>query len=150
RTFVTHELDKKGMHIPEGIHRDLSGGFISKNKGYIHYTIGQRKKLGIDLNKRVFVHSINPEQNTVVLSDYASLYKSSFTIIHYYFHSRTDTHKKLIVKIRYREQATECTISSKDESTLTVHLRTPLESIAPGQTAVFYDDDCVVGGGFIQ
>ncbi|MDA3883218.1 MAG: tRNA 2-thiouridine(34) synthase MnmA [Bacteroidales bacterium] len=150
RAFVMHELYKKGIHIPEGTHRDLSGNVISKNKGYIHYTVGQRKKLGINLNKRVFVHSIHPEQNTILLSDYASLYKTSFTIINYYFHSIADTQKKLIVKIRYREQATECTITSESESSLIVHLCTPLESIAPGQTAVFYDGDCVVGGGFIQ
>src|SRR5690554_893241 len=150
RAFVTHELHKKGIHIPEGTYLDVSGNVISKNKGYIHYTIGQRKKLGINLNKRMFVHSIIPEKNEIILSDYSLLYKSSFIVKNYYFQRIEDTKKNLIVKIRYREQATECIITIKSESILTVHLCTPLESIAPGQTAEFYDGNCVVGGGFIQ
>jgi len=77
------------------------------------------------------------------------LYKTLFRVENYYFHTLDDCAQELIVKIRYRNQAHFCTITIVDEKNLTVHLHTPLEAIAPGQTAVFYAGKRVVGGGVI-
>ena len=149
RPFVSKELEKQGITIPQGTHVNEKGEVLSKNEGYVWYTIGQRKHLGIDLNTRLFVKEIDANKNSVTLSSYKSLYKNSFQIKDFYFHSIEDSKKPLIVKIRYRKQHNTCNLEMIDSNTIQVNLDTNLESIAPGQTAVFYDEDRVVGGGFI-
>ena len=149
RPFITQELQKRGIQIPQGKYRNEQGEFIAKNEGYLWYTVGQRRQLGVHLNSRVFVKSIHAAENSVVLSNYTALFKTQFCVENYYFHTLEDTKKTLIVKIRYRKQANLCTLEIINETQLIVHLSKPLESIAPGQTAVFYDEGRVVGGGFI-
>ncbi|MFO7869543.1 MAG: tRNA 2-thiouridine(34) synthase MnmA [Bacteroidales bacterium] len=149
RPFIVNELSKRNTTIPNGKFIDIHGAFLGHNDGYIHYTVGQRKHLGVNFNKRMFVHALNSTKNTVTLSDYSSLYKKEFYVHNFYFHTSQDIHKKLIVKIRYREQAHECTIEKIDTKKIRIILAKPLNSIAPGQTAVFYDNRRVVGGGFI-
>ncbi|MCL2326998.1 MAG: tRNA 2-thiouridine(34) synthase MnmA [Bacteroidetes bacterium] len=150
RPFLTKELAKQGKSIDKGSHIGLNGEFLSPNEGYAYYTVGQRKNLGYHANKRLFVHSVQAAQNTVTLSEYKDLYKTSFRVQNYYFHSLDDCKQELIVKIRYRKQAHNCTIEIVDEKNLIVHLQQPLEAIAPGQTAVFFIENRVVGGGFIN
>jgi len=149
RPFVTKELKKQGITIPQGTHINEKGEILSKNEGYVWYTIGQRKHLGIDLNTRLFVKEVDAKKNSVTLSSYEALYKNTFQIKDFYFHSIEDSKKPLIVKIRYRKQRNTCTLEMIDSKTIKVNLDKYLESIAPGQTAVFYDEDRVVGGGFI-
>lgn len=149
RPFISKEFQKMGIQIKSGNFCDTNGNILGTHKGYPFYTVGQRKNLGIHLNKRLFVKEISATENTVTLSDYAPLYKTEFTINSWYFHSEKDISKQLIVKIRYRKQSNYCRLDINTDTTITVKLLTPLESIAPGQTAVFYDDSRVVGGGFI-
>jgi len=149
RPFLTKELEKQGKSIAKGSHIDVNGTFLSPNEGYAWYTVGQRKNLGYHANKRLFVHSVQAAGNTVTLSEYKDLYKTRFPVQNYYFHTLDDCKQELIVKIRYRKQAHKCRVEIVDETNLIVHLHQPLEAIAPGQTAVFYLDNCVVGGGFI-
>lgn len=149
RPFITQELAKRSIHIPHGIHIDEHGTRIAKNEGYIWYTVGQRKHLGIDLNTRMFVKSIDAQNNTVTVSPYSSLFRTQFTVYSYYFHTAHDMVGELTVKIRYRNQINTCTIINISPQSFTVLLHTELEAIAPGQTAVFYKNNMVVGGGFI-
>lgn len=150
RPFFSKELAKQGKTIAKGTHISLDGTVLSSNEGYAWYTVGQRKNLGYNANKRLFVHSIQAAENTVTLSEYKDLYKTSFRVRNYHFHALSDCKQELIVKIRYRNQAHRCTIEIVDEISLIVHVNNPLEAVAPGQTAVFYAGNCVVGGGFIE
>jgi len=150
RPFLVQELAKRNITIPRGNHINEQGEIIAPNEGYTWYTVGQRKQLGIALNTRLFVKCINAQDNTVTLSPYISLFRTQFIVHSYYFHSPTDMQGDLTVKIRYRNQEHSCNITDIGEKTCTVQLHTPLEAIAPGQTAVFYKDTRVVGGGFIQ
>jgi tRNA-specific 2-thiouridylase len=150
RPFLDKELAKRGTSIAKGNHISLDGTVLAPNEGYAWYTVGQRKNLGYNANKRLFVHSIQATHNTVTLSEYKDLYRTSFSVRNYYFQDLSDCEQELIVKIRYRNQANLCRIEILDEKNLLVHLHTPLEAIAPGQTAVFFNGSLVVGGGFIN
>ncbi|MDR2963804.1 MAG: tRNA 2-thiouridine(34) synthase MnmA [Bacteroidales bacterium] len=149
RPFVRQELAKQGKAIIAGTHIDLQGNALAPNEGYAFYTVGQRKNLGYNANKRLFVHSVQAEENTVILSEYKDLYRTSFRVKEYYFHSSEDYAQELTVKIRYRNQENVCRVEIVNAQELVVHLHTPLEAVAPGQTAVFYSGKRVVGGGFI-
>jgi tRNA-specific 2-thiouridylase len=98
----------------------------------------------------MFVKSIDAKNNTVTVSPYSSLFRSQFVIHSFYFHTLQDMQGELVVKVRYRNQSNICTLQYNSTESITVILQKPLEAIAPGQTAVFYKNNRVVGGGFID
>ncbi len=130
---------------------DEAGIILGEHKGYPFYTVGQRRGLGIHLNRAVFVKEIVPETNTVVLASLKSLYKTAFFVKEWTLINEADFTKAfdIITKIRYRKQATFSRIVKMDNGLLKIELAEPLESIAPGQAAVFYKESIVVGGGII-
>lgn len=131
---------------------DESGTFLGWHEGYPFYTIGQRRGLGIHLNRPVFVKEIHKERNEVILAPLASLYKEEMLLKDWNIvdTSRLLNSEDVIVRIRYRKQANHCTVSITDENFLHVLLREPLESIASGQAAAFYDEaGLLLGGGII-
>ncbi len=150
RSFVTRELAKRSVRVEAGKFVDEHGNYISNNKGYVWYTVGQRKQLGLNINTRMFVKSIDAKNNTVTVSPYSSLFRSQFVIHSFYFHTLQDMQGELVVKVRYRNQSNICTLQYNSTESITVILQKPLEAIAPGQTAVFYKNNRVVGGGFID
>ena len=149
RTFLRREVP--GGSIVPGKFFDEEGNFIARNEGYPFYTIGQRRGLGVDLNRAVFVKEIIPEENKIILSDLKALEKTEMRLKEWnitnpaLLFSRDD----IIVKIRYRKQANRCTVTLQPDNTLYVHLHEPLTAIAAGQAAAFYKDDVVLGGGII-
>ena len=149
RTFLRNNVSVEA--IQKGKFFDEKGNFIAWHEGYPFYTIGQRRGLGIDLNRAVFVKEIIPSENKVVLGDLKSLEKvemrlKDWNIIN---PSLLLGHDDVIVKIRYRKQANRCTVTLLPDNTLHVQLREPLTAIAAGQAAAFYRDDVVLGGGII-
>lgn len=149
RSFLLSEL-------PEGTIRpgkfyDEQGNYIARHEGYPFYTIGQRRGLGIDLNRPVFVKEIHPEENKVILGDLKSLEKHEMMLTDCNVISpemlldRDD----VIVRIRYRKQANRCVVHLLPDGTLHVRLLEPLTAIASGQAAAFYRDGMVLGGGII-
>ena len=116
------------------------------------YTIGQRRGLGIDLNRAVFVKEIFPEENKVILSNLKALKKTEMTLKDWNITNPDALLCKddVIVKIRYRKQANRCTVTLQADNTLHVQLHEPLTAIATGQAAAFYREDVVLGGGIIQ
>ena len=149
RTFLRREVPE-GVITP-GKFYDEQGNYIARHEGYPFYTIGQRRGLGIDLNRPVFVKGIIPETNKVVLGDLKSLEKTEMRLKDWNIVSPEALLEKddVIVKIRYRKQANRCVVSLLSDQTLHVHLLEPLAAIAPGQAAAFYRDDVVLGGGII-
>lgn len=149
RTFLRGELPPET--IRPGKFFDETGHFIAWHEGYPFYTIGQRRGLGIDLNRAVFVKEIIPEENKVVLGDLKSLEKTSMVLKDWNVAHPSALFGKddVIVKIRYRKQANRCTVMLQPDGTLFVQLYEPLTAIASGQAAAFYRDDVVLGGGII-
>lgn len=149
RSFLRRELPEGS--IQKGKFFDEKGNFIAWHEGYPFYTIGQRRGLGIDLNRAVFVKEIFPSENKVVLGDLKSLEKTEmrlkdWNLVH---PSLVLGKEDVIVKIRYRKQANRCTVTLLPDHTLQVQLHEPLTAIAAGQAAAFYREDVLLGGGII-
>ena len=151
RSFLKREvpagrLPGKGLFIGE------KGEILGSHEGYPFYTIGQRRGLGIHLNRAVFVKEVRTATNEVVLAPLASLYKDEMLLKDWNLVSeqRVLGMETVIVKIRYRKQANRCRVALMADGCLRVSLLEPLEAIAPGQAAAFYDaDGLLLGGGII-
>ncbi|RGD50936.1 tRNA 2-thiouridine(34) synthase MnmA [Bacteroides sp. AM16-13] len=137
--------------IRRGRFIDEKGNFIAWHEGYPFYTIGQRRGLGIHLNRPVFVKEIDPEKNEVVLASLSSLEKTEMWLKDWNLvnQERTLGRSDIIVKIRYRKQENHGTITVTSDHLLHVQLHEPLTAIAPGQAAAFYGDGLLLGGGII-
>ena len=137
--------------IRRGRFVDEKGTFIAWHEGYPFYTIGQRRGLGIHLNRPVFVKEIDPEKNEVVLASLSSLEKTEMWLKDWNLvnQERTLDRSDIIVKIRYRKQENHGTITVTSDHLLHVQLHEPLTAIAPGQAAAFYGDGLLLGGGII-
>jgi tRNA-uridine 2-sulfurtransferase len=150
RPFLKSQLKNPDKLIFPGNFIDEQGKTLGLHEGFPLYTVGQRRGL-IHLNRKVFVKEILPQTNEVVLAPLRNMYKNEFFVKDYnlvdmnLFSAKFDT----VCRIRYRKQNTLSRIVILDENRLKVELAEPLESIAPGQTAVFYRDGKVLGGGFI-
>ena len=147
--------DNSEKEIPgEGNFVDEDGNILGKHKGIIHYTIGQRKGLGIAMGHPVFVKEINAERNEVVLSHEDALFKNEVICNRLNFLSidgiKPGKEIRAKAKIRYHHKPQAATLSMIDEDRLRIVFDEPVRAVTPGQSAVFYDDnDCVVGGGVI-
>ena len=137
--------------IRRGRFVDEKGNFIAWHVGYPFYTIGQRRGLGIHLNRPVFVKEIDPENNEVMLASLSSLEKTEMWLKDWNLvnQERTLGRSDIIVKIRYRKQENHGTITVTSDHLLHVQLHEPLTAIAPGQAAAFYGDGLLLGGGII-
>lgn len=151
RSFLKRELPA-GQLPGRGRFVDEKGEFLGWHEGYPFYTIGQRRGLGIDLNRAIFVKEIRVEKNEVVLAPLISLYKGEMYLKDWNLIDEKDVlnSEEIIVKIRYRKQANRCRVVLKADGNLRVSLLEPLESIASGQAAAFYDGNgLLLGGGII-
>ena len=130
---------------------DEKGDFIAWHEGYPFYTVGQRRGLGIHLNRAVFVKEIRPEKNEVVLASLQALEKTEMLLKDWNIVNRERLlgHADIIVKIRYRKQENHCTVTVTPDNFLRVQLHEPLTAIASGQAAAFYKDGLLLGGGII-
>ncbi|MDO4805575.1 MAG: tRNA 2-thiouridine(34) synthase MnmA [Lachnospiraceae bacterium] len=138
----------------EGFFVDEAGRKLGKHKGIIHYTVGQRKGLGIALGHPVYVKEIRPDANEVVLGDEKSLYQSEILCrdVNYLGISGLADGERLrcMAKIRYHHRPQEAVITAAGPDSVRVSFKKPVRAAAPGQSAVFYDaDGCVIGGGVI-
>lgn len=155
RSFLKRELGGATGDVSrlfsKGRFVDENGTFLGWHAGYPFYTIGQRRGLGIHLNRAVFVKEIRPETNVVVLASLQSLEKNAMWLKDWNMvdESRLLGHDDVIVKIRYRKQANRCTVALTSDDLLHVKLHEPLTSVAVGQAAAFYKDGLVLGGGII-
>lgn len=130
---------------------DEKGDFIAWHEGYPFYTVGQRRGLGIHLNRAVFVKEIRPEKNEVALASLQALEKTEMLLKDWNIVNRERLlgHADIIVKIRYRKQENHCTVTVTPDNFLHVQLHEPLTAIASGQAAAFYKDGLLLGGGII-
>lgn len=140
-----------GEKLPTGNFVDVDGNVLGQHQGIIHYTIGQRKGLGIALGKPAFVVEIRPETNEVVIGTNEDVHGMSLIADRLNAMSIPEYTDGLevIAKIRYNHQGAKCRITKLSKDRIRCDFEEPQRAITPGQAVVFYDGDIVVGGGTI-
>ncbi len=139
-----------GATFAAGDYLDLDGKVLGRHKGVIHYTIGQRKGLGIALGRHAFVLNKNADTNEVVLGDEEHLfYKRVELCDTNLIASQKLDGIRAKAKLRYRHNEQPCTIHQTEKNKTILEFDTPQRAPSPGQAAVFYDGDIVLGGGTI-
>jgi len=130
---------------------DLEGNVIGKHKGIVHYTIGQRKGLGISLGKPAYVVKIIPEKNVVVIGDNEKVYSKGLIArdVNFISIDRLEQPLEVESKIRYTAKAAKSRIIPLEGNMVKVEFQEPQRAVTPGQAVVFYDGDVLVGGGTI-
>ncbi len=152
RTF----LAEQGIAIPAGEYIDADGKVLGMHQGFCHYTIGQRKGLGIALCSPKFVTKIDATHNRVTLGDRNDLLVKEATIeeVRLRDWDWLDESPALQARIRYKSPAVEATIKQRSETAIgaeaTIIFKEPVWGVTPGQSLVMYKDDLVIGGGIIQ
>ena len=138
------KASKKGLlkHFP-------SGEQIGEHEGIHHFTIGQRKGLGVSSNKPLFVVKIDSAHQEVWLGEEKNLYSSYVEVGETHWLDEARSGEKLDVKVRFRDPASPAYIYKKPHSYLLKFL-TPKKAVTPGQSAVFYRGGQILGGGVIQ
>jgi tRNA-uridine 2-sulfurtransferase len=151
RGFLKRRVDGLEEKLADGNFVDRSGKVVGKHKGYPFYTVGQRKGLDITFGKPVFVTEIIPETNTVVLGDENDLDRSEMTVgkINMIKYDGISNGMEALTKIRYKDKGTLSNLYT-DGAAVKVKFYENAKGVAPGQSAVFYEGDDVIGGGIIQ
>ncbi|MFH1654100.1 MAG: tRNA 2-thiouridine(34) synthase MnmA [Pseudomonadota bacterium] len=131
-----------------GDYVDVEGNVIGKHKGIHAYTIGKRRALNLSLGKRKYVVRIDAPQNKIVIGDEKDLMSSSMVVEKLNWLEIPDFDKKYLVKIRYNHKGVISKLEASGDK-IKVKFDLPQKAVTPGQAAVFYDGDVVVGGGWI-
>lgn len=149
RTFIETEMPSAKN---PGAFTDAQGRHLGQHHGIAFYTLGQRRGLGIAADRRLYVQQVNPSTNTVVIGPEEDLLRSLCDVreLNLFDESLLRAPSDLSVKVRYATPATPATVQPVDAKTLRIHFHAPQRALSPGQSAVFYRDDRVLGGGMIQ
>lgn len=144
RTF----LAEQGVTVPQGEYIDSRGKVLGMHQGHCHYTIGQRKGLGIALGAPKFVTKIDATNNRITLGDREDLLTTEATIADVRIRDWDWLHESPAVqaRIRYKSPAVDATLLAEEH----IHFSTPVWGVTPGQSLVIYKEDLVIGGGIIQ
>lgn len=147
------EADKNGIYtgLTPGNFVNTAGEVIGKHKGYIHYTVGQRKGLGIAMGQPVFVKEIRPQTNEVVLCNSDEVFSDRLLArnVNFMAIEGIDGELEAEAKIRYSHKGAKCVIRQTGEDEVMCIFEEPQRAITPGQAVVFYQGDYVLGGGTI-
>lgn len=143
--------EHSGRTIPEGNFVTSDGTVIGRHRGITHYTVGQRKGLGLSMGRPVFVTEIRPQTNEVVVGEYDDVFTDRLICGDLQFMSVADIPDELAVvaKIRYNHQGAKAVVHRLDQNRAEVIFREPVRAVTPGQAVVFYDGEYVAGGGTI-
>lgn len=150
RRFLRHKVPD--INLLEGGDFILTDGtVVGRHRGYPFYTVGQRKGLEIALGRPVFVVEIRPETNTIVLGEEHDLRKRGMWVrgINLQKYENINTSINSVTKVRYKDPGTECTVKQHGDM-MEVIFDHDVNAIAPGQSAVFYEGEDLIGGGWIK
>lgn len=136
----------------EGNIVNSNGEILGKHQGLYKYTIGQRKGLGISYRVPLFVIGFNKERNEVIVGEESEIYKKEMLVdnINLLLIDSLQEKMKVSVKTRYSSKEERATIEMVEDGIIKVVFENPVARITPGQSAVFYIDDIVLGGGKIK
>lgn len=148
RTF----LAEQGIHVPQGEYVNNQGQVLGLHQGYCHYTIGQRKGLGIALGVPKFVTKIDATNNRVTLGDREDLLSTHAMIADVRIRDWDWLQESPTIqaRIRYKSPAVNAKLIPNGLNESTIHFTSPVWGVTPGQSLVMYKDNLVVGGGIIQ
>ncbi|MEO8341864.1 MAG: tRNA 2-thiouridine(34) synthase MnmA [Nitrospirota bacterium] len=149
RTFIEQkapDAKKPGAFV------DDEGRYLGEHEGIAFYTPGQRRGLGIATGRRLYVQQVEPATNTVVLGAEESLRRSQCDVadLNLFDGSLLNGSSEVEVKVRYATPSTSATVQPLSDGTLRILFHEPQRALSPGQSAVLYRNDRVLGGGIIQ
>ena len=153
RGFLKRRVEGLEEKVAGGNFVDKQGNILGQHKGYPFYTVGQRKGLDITFGKPVYVTAIRPETNTVVLGDEGDLDEQEMVVgkLNLMKYESITPGMEAVTKIRYKDRGTLSNLYPSGEGNkVSVRFYDKAKGIAPGQSAVFYEGDEVIGGGIIQ
>ncbi len=144
--------ERRGNEIKPGNFVDTQGRRLGTHKGIAHYTVGQRKGLGIALGKPVYVVEIIPEKNLVVLGDEKEVFSRELIAsqMNFITFEKLEGPIDVKAKIRYSAKEAAAKVIPIDDEKVRVIFEEPQRAITPGQAVVFYQEDVLVGGGTIE
>ncbi|RMF24912.1 MAG: tRNA 2-thiouridine(34) synthase MnmA [Bacteroidetes bacterium] len=151
RGFLKRRVEGLEERVKGGYFVNTKGEILGTHQGYPFYTVGQRKGLGIALGQPMFVTEIIPETNTVVLGTEDELVRNGMVVgqVNAMKYDPLPQGLEVVTKIRYRHQGALSTLHTTPDGEVEVHFHANVKGVAPGQSAVFYEGDDVVGGGII-
>lgn len=150
--YATLIADKAPDKIPgEGNFVTKDGIVLGRHKGITHYTIGQRKGLGLAMGHHVFVTEIRPKTNEVVIGEAEDVFSSELTCNQINFMGMEDLKepRRVWAKIRYAHAGEWCILERTGEDEILCRFEKPVRAVTPGQAVVFYEGEYVLGGGVI-
>lgn len=142
-----------GIDMPKGNFVTTGGKVLGEHKGLCHYTIGQRRGLGLPMGHRVFVKALDTEKNEVVVAENKDMFTNEVKMNELSFmgiEDLTENGEKFVGKIRYGHQGTECMAYRTGRDEVTCIFDEPVRAATPGQAMVLYRDNYVAMGGVIQ
>lgn len=152
RDFLLQQIPNLNEVIGKGFFVDKKGKKLGLHKGFPFYTIGQRKGLEIALGHPAYVIKINPYKNTIRLGDKEDLLTTEMLVESPVINIPIDqiSDREIQIRIRYRSPAIRGTLFFTDDNYIVVKFKEPVSAVTPGQSAVFYSGNQVIGGGIIS
>ncbi len=148
-SFLSERLKESIEHGPI---LDKDGKVLGRHKGIPFYTIGQRRGLRLAKGKPLYVIGIDRGKNAIIVGGEEEVYRDTFMVdsVHWVIPHKKNSPMNAQVKIRYNHPGSEAILSPKGEDEAEVRFKSPQKAITPGQAAVFYDGETVMGGGWIR
>lgn len=139
------------VKVPEGNFVWTDGTVIGKHKGIIHYTVGQRKGLGLSMGRPVVVKAIRPETREVIIGEPSDVFSRRLRAdrLNWMGVEEPEAEARFLAKIRYAHEGAMCTVRKAGEDRVECIFDEPVRAVTPGQAVVFYEGDYVAGGGTI-
>ncbi len=152
RNFLRQKVPKIDEMIGKGNFLTTDGKILGQHSGFPFYTIGQRKGLNVAVGHPLYVQRIDAKNNIVVLGKKDETQTNTMIVKHVnnVKYPTPNLNVPLKVKIRYRSEAVDCVIKERQNQAILVAFAKPVSGITPGQSAVFYEGDDLVCGGFIE
>lgn len=143
--------ERTGRAYLPGDFLSIDGKKLGRHQGIIHYTLGQRRGLGIASDRPLYVQEIRPLDNTVILGHEEDLYSQKVEVADFHWISGTSPRemRKLRAKLRYRQKEEPCQVKVEEDGHVWLIFDEPQRAVTKGQAAVVYDGDVVLGGGTI-
>jgi tRNA-specific 2-thiouridylase len=149
--FFEGDLEFLIPKTKKGPIKDLKGNILGEHKGISHYTIGQRRGLGISFSEPLYVVKIDPKENTIFVGTKKDCFQKKFSVFDLNWVSIDEPKEEIecFVKVRYKHNPAKAKVNVENGKAI-VEFEEPQLSITPGQSTVFYDGDVLLGGGIID
>ena len=151
--FIESYLDEQGSSLPDGAGEIVTtaGEVVGRHDGLHRYTVGQRRGLGIATGRPMYVVALDRARNRLIVGEDESLRSTAAEVraVNWIPFAQPDGPVEALVRIRNRHEPAEAQITPLDRSRARIEFREPQRAITPGQAAVFYSDDLVLGGGWL-